>query len=311
MRTLPPVGLLLDVDGPVASTRTRSVPPRIVDSLVRLLAAGTPVCFNTGRSADFLLHSVLAPMRAAGLPADAPAFAVCEKGAVWLPFAEIPGGDLPRLRHDDDRPAWVRTAPGMAVPERLRAVVGKANDELADGLQFVDDTKLAMISLEKEVDADTDEYERARNAVAARTEELLAAEGLAEDYEVETTVISVDVQHVDSGKALGADRCLEMMAERRVQRPARWFTAGDSRSDYAMADRLHERGARVDHVDVRPADAVPDTGYPVVTAADLAARGHGWPEDVHEAVGASLLEWVEQELLGCRPLRGPAPPDAS
>lgn len=311
MRDIPPVGLLLDVDGPVASTETRAVPPRVVASLARLLSAGVPVCFNTGRSADFLLHSVLTPLREAGLPADAPAFAVCEKGAVWFPFADVPASDLPRVGHDDGRPAWVRTSPGMAVPERLRAVVGKANEELADGLQFEDHTKLAMISLEKEVDADTGEYEPARDAVAARAEDLLAEEGLAEDYEVETTVISVDVQHVDSGKALGADRCLQMMAERRVQLPARWFTAGDSRSDYAMAAWLHERGARVDHVDVRPADGVPDTGYPVVTAADLAARGHGRPEDVHEAVGASLLAWVEQDLLGRRPLRGPAPPDAS
>lgn len=298
MRTISPVGLLLDVDGPVASTETRAVPPRIVDSLVRLLAAGVPVCFNTGRAADFVLHRVLAPLRGAGLREDAPAFAVCEKGAVWFPFAEVPAGDLPRVSHDDGRPAWVRTSPGMAIPERLRAVVGKANEELAGGLQFEDHTKLAMISLEKEVDADTDRYERARDAVAARVEELLAEDGLDADYEVEATVISVDVQHRESGKALGAAHTLEMMAERRMQLPARWFTAGDSRSDYAMADWLHGRGARVEHVDVRPADGVPDTSYPVLTAADLAERGFGDAEDVHEAVGASLLAWVEQELLG-------------
>ena len=216
----------------------------------------------------------------------------------WFPFAEAPAGDLARVTHDGGEPPWVRTSPGMAVPERLRAVVGKANEELAGGLQFEDHTKLAMISLEKEVDADTHRYEPARDAVAARTEELLAAEGLDADYEVETTVISVDVQHRDSGKALGADRFLEMMAERRLQLPARWFTAGDSRPDYAMADRLHERGARVDHVDVRPADGVPETPYAVLTAADLAGRGHGRADDVHEAVGASLLAWVEQDLLG-------------
>ena len=298
MRDISPVGLLLDVDGPVASTETRTVPERIVGSLARLLASGVPVCFNTGRSADFLLRRVLSPLRDAGIAADAPAFAVCEKGAVWFPFSEVPSGDLPRVSHDDGLPAWVRTSPPMAVPQRLRTVVGKVNAELADGLQFEDHTKLAMISLEKEVDADTGRYEPARDAVARRVEKFLAAEGLAEDYEVEATVISVDVQHADSGKALGASHTLKMMAEAHVQLPARWLTAGDSRSDYTMADWLHGRGARVDHVDVRPADGVPDTPYPVLTAADLAERGFGDAEDVHEAVGASLLEWVEQELRG-------------
>jgi hypothetical protein len=298
MREISPVGLLLDVDGPVASTETRSVPPQIVASLVRLLAAGVPVCFNTGRSADFILHTVLTPLREAGLPSGAPAFAVCEKGAVWFPFSAVPAGDLPRVAHDDGTPPWVRTSPAMAVPERLRDVVGTANAELAGGLQFEDHTKLAMISLEKEIEADTAEYERARDAVAARVEQLLTEAGLAQEYEVEATVISVDVQHVDSGKALGAAHTLEMMAQARVQLPARWFTAGDSRSDYAMADWLHARGARVEHVDVRPADGVPQTPYPVLTAADLAERGHGRADDVHEATGASLLAWVEQELLG-------------
>mgnify|MGYP002717928784 CR=1 FL=1 len=79
--------------------------------------------------------------------------------------------------------------------------------------------------------------------------------------------------------------------------PERWLTAGDSRSDYAMADRLHERGLAVEHMDVRPADGVPEKPYGVVTAAILAERGIGDADDVHERAGESLLRWVERDLL--------------
>ncbi|WP_427354214.1 hypothetical protein, partial [Enterobacter mori] len=57
-----PLGLLLDVDGPLASTETRTVPEGIITTLARLAQRRVPNGFNTGRSADVLLHSVIAPL---------------------------------------------------------------------------------------------------------------------------------------------------------------------------------------------------------------------------------------------------------
>ncbi|GEM_PF-4629916 len=83
---------------------------------------------EAGTLLGFFLHSVIAPLRDAGLPDDAPFHAICEKGAVWFPFsAAVPSGDL----------------------------------------QFTDRTKLAMVSLEKTVGADQTEYERVLDDVAA------------------------------------------------------------------------------------------------------------------------------------------------
>ena len=48
MRTSSPIGLLLDVDAPVASTETRTGPEGIIDVLVRLARRGVPVGFNKG-----------------------------------------------------------------------------------------------------------------------------------------------------------------------------------------------------------------------------------------------------------------------
>ena len=110
-------------------------------------------------------------------------------------------------------------------------------------------------------------------------------------------MISVDVEHRSSGKDLGVERCFDLLAEAGTPVPERWLTAGDSRSDYAMADRLHERGLAVEHMDVRPADGVPEKPYGVVTAAILAERGIGDADDIHERAGESLLRWVERDLL--------------
>ena len=53
-RGRPVQGLLLDVDGPVASPVTRTVPAGIIADLLTLAAAGWPVVFNTGRSDAFI-----------------------------------------------------------------------------------------------------------------------------------------------------------------------------------------------------------------------------------------------------------------
>ena len=225
MRTSSPIGLLLDVDAPVASTETRTVPEGIIDVLVRLARRGVPVGFNTGRSTDFLLHNLIAPLRDAGLPDDAPFHAICEKGAVWFPFSAVPSGDLPDVTVDGTAPDWLRTDPDMAIDADTRDAIWALNDERAGDLQFTDHTKLAMVSLEKTVGADQTEYERVRDDVAARVEDLLAERGLAEEVRVAPSVISVDVEHRSSGKDLGVERCFDLLAEAGTPVPGRWLTA--------------------------------------------------------------------------------------
>lgn len=293
-----PLGLLLDVDGPLASTETRRVPDDVLGHLAELGRRRVPVGFNTGRSVEFLLRNVLEPLRAAGGLEGAPFYGICEKGAVWFPFAAVPAGEVPPVDDRDQVPDWLRRDEDMVIePDLARAIV-QANDDHARHLQPEDRTKLAMVSFEMEVDADREEYEPARDAAAHAIEEMLAERGEDGRIRVDPTVISVDVEHVRSGKDLGLERCRALMAEADVAFPDRWFTAGDSRTDYAMADALHDQGAQVAHVDVRPADGVPERPYPVITAEDLAERGFGDADDVHERVGASLLAWVLASLDG-------------
>ena len=85
--SLPPLGLLLDVDGPIASPVTRTIRrDSIIADLITLAAANVPIAFITGRSALFIREQVITPLLAAGLPETMRMYGVCEKGAVWFPI---------------------------------------------------------------------------------------------------------------------------------------------------------------------------------------------------------------------------------
>ncbi len=246
----PPLGLLLDVDGPVSSPDTRTVARPLLDDLRVLLDAGVPVVLNTGRSVAFVTEKILGPLTSGGLPSAARLHAVCEKGGVWTSAGPDGVGDVridPELR-----------VPGV-VRDLLEALVG---DGYGDAM-FVDRTKQVMATVEARTDVPNDRYlERQRSfdadllaglraaglGVRLRGERFPDADGRT-PWRIDPSVIATDVESGASGKALGAERALALLAEDGVL-PRTWHTVGDSRSDYAMADQLHLLGYEVTHVDV-------------------------------------------------------------
>ncbi len=281
--SIPPLGLLLDVDGPIASPVSRTIG---IDSITRdltaLANAGVPIVFNTGRSDAFIRDQVVKPMLAAGLDPNARVYGICEKGAVWF-------GITMTLFDGINVDESVRLPD--AVMDALRALV---EDDYSDTM-FWDDTKLAMASIEQRTDVSSDDFKEAQKRFDSDAFELLERHGVGVMHgerrsgdeittRVDTTIISTDIESVTLGKDLGARRALELLAESGGV-PTLWRTVGDSRSDYAMADYLHEHGYDVAHVDVRPAEGVPEKPYEVITEGEL----------TNDAAGAAFLaHWVEK-----------------
>ncbi|MEY2849734.1 MAG: hypothetical protein RI885_2401 [Actinomycetota bacterium] len=280
---LPPLGLLLDVDGPIASPVTRSIAlPSITRDLVALANLGVPIAFNTGRSDAFIRDQVVKPMLAAGLAPDARVYGICEKGAVWF------GATMALFD-------GIVVDEAVRLPEPLLADLRVlVESEFAD-VAFWDPTKHAMASIEQRTDVANDVFLRRQPAFDAAAFDLIEHRGFGvvhldrrSDREVtvriDPTIISTDVESVALGKDLGARRALDLLAESGPI-PTLWRTVGDSRSDYAMADHLHDAGFDVAHVDVRPADGIPEKPYRIVTEGDL----------IHDAAGAAFLSyWVER-----------------
>ena len=289
----PTLALLLDVDGPVASPVTRDVQPGIIADLVALATAGIPVIFNTGRSDAFIREQVMEPMIAAGIPAGTVIHAICEKGAVWFSYTAAGPGPI----HVDHE---------LAVPAAYGDDVRRLVAEDYSAHMFFDETKRAMVSVEQHIEVASTDYLAEQKLFDADAMGLMARHGLGVvrldhhapnsddevDYRVDPTIISTDIESVRLGKDLGASRAVELLAAQGIT-PQAWRTVGDSRTDYAMADWLHHNDHDVKHVDVRPADGVPQKPYPVLTAADL-----GLGDDVihDDAGGAFLRSW--REALG-------------
>lgn len=282
----PPLGLLLDVDGPIASPVTRSIAiPGIAADLATLANLGIPIAFNTGRSDVFLREQVIPPLLAAGLDDDVRVWGICEKGAVWM---RITADGAQEVTVDEE----------LRVPAAVdRAVERLVNEDFSD-LVFYDDTKRAMVSVEQLTEVESDDYLAAQPALNEAIAGVLADHGLGYEwgekrvpdaegrigYRIDPTIISTDIESNRVGKDLGASLMLSFLADEGIPLPHSWRTMGDSRTDYAMADRLHENGHEVVHVDVRPADGVPPTPYPV--------RHH--PTLIHDEAGARYLSrWVE------------------
>lgn len=286
------LGLLFDVDGPIASPVTRTIAIRsIVTDLVAMAAAGVPIAFITGRSGDFIRNQVVAPLCAAGL-GDALAshgarmFGVFEKGGAWAP---ITGDGMGEVAVDSS----------VALPETavdgIRRLVA---DRFADTM-FFDETKRAMVSVEQRTDVDADTYAQAQRRFEDAAFGLLAGLGLglrygdrvapdaegAVPFRIDPTIISTDIESVLLDKDRGAQRAFDYFAERGPL-PHRWRSVGDSRSDYKMADFVHSTGREVAHVDVRPSDGLLDRPYEIITIGDA----------IHDTAGAEFLAHWRREL---------------
>ncbi|WP_156366253.1 hypothetical protein [Agreia sp. Leaf335] len=278
-------GLLLDVDGPIASPVTRSINlPSIGRDLATLANAGVPVIFNTGRSDAFIADEVVEPLLAAGLEAHARVFAICEKGATWFAITPEGAGELS---------IDASLAPPPGFDDDVRALV---REHYAD-LVFYDETKRATVTYEQRLDVSKESFLARQLEIDETAIALLNARGFGArrgavdyadasgvvQYRADPSIISTDFESIRVGKDFGAERAL-MLLEGTGPMPTEWRTMGDSRGDYAMATWLHERGETVAHADVRPEDGIPETAYPVLTAGEL----------IHDDAGAAFLaRWVE------------------
>ncbi|MFT4147337.1 MAG: hypothetical protein QM632_00870 [Micrococcaceae bacterium] len=275
----PSFGLLLDVDGPLASPITRKISiPSITQDLITCASYGIPVIFNTGRSDTFINEQVVQPLLEAGFPQEATMYAVCEKGGTW---ATITFRGMGKVEIDRDK----------AVPQNyIDAARTLVNNKYSEYM-FFDETKYTMVSVEQHEGSDSKEYLQQQKLYDKDALELFRELGIPAslndekssdeeaEFIIEPTIISTDTQSVKVGKDVGAQRAVELLKSTHAI-PHQWYSVGDSRSDYAMSDWLYENGFDSIFVDVRPADGVPEKPYKIVTYDSLS----------NDAAGAKFLQ---------------------
>ncbi|MCS3843396.1 hypothetical protein [Microbacterium sp. AK031] len=288
----PDLGLLLDVDGPVASPVTRTIAiGSIARDLVDLVAAGVPIAFITGRSHEFIADVVIPALQDVGLrdallKPGARMFGVFEKGGAWSTI-DADGMSEPTIDQT--------VALGADAVDAIRDLVER---RFADTM-FFDETKRAMISVEQRTDVGTEDYRPAQQELQDEAFRILTAQGVglryaeqsvadadgAVPFRIDPTVISTDIESIRLDKDHAAQRALEHFRAHGPM-PRRWLSVGDSRSDYLMADQLHAEGFDTAHLDVRPGDGMLERPYPVLTEDDL----------IHDEAFAAHLTGITAEL---------------
>lgn len=281
----PPFGLLLDVDGPIASPITRTIAiEEIAQILVQLSSAGIPVAFVTGRSDNFIQEVVMSKLvkfdiaNALSLNPKV-MFGVFEKGACWAPITSF-GMESIEIDHS--------VAPSQEFIDGSREIVESKYSDLV----FFDETKHAMISVEQHAHIDARVYASERNAIDQDIFDLAQSLGIgirlgtqtAPDaggqtpFRIDQTIISSDIESVELDKDRGARRALEYFRSNGIT-PNKWYSVGDSRSDYKMADEVYRQGLPAVHVDVRPADGILETPYEILSYGNL----------IHDEAGLAFL----------------------
>jgi hypothetical protein len=253
------VAWLFDVDGVLTDPERKVVTrPALFDELARRLRAGEPVGLNTGRSLEFVVERILEPLEAhVGERALLHrVIAIGEKGGAWV-------------NYDADGVVEEQVDPDLAVPAELQVAVRTLVARPPyDELMFYDETKRTMISTELRDGMSVAEFTPLQVRLVAEMRELLARRGLTERFQIDPNRIATDIQHQHVGKALGAQRFVELL-EGRSEVPERYICFGDSASDYEMLTGLLALGKRAELVFVGERELLSGKDARFVTFSEL------------------------------------------
>lgn len=263
---------IFDVDGVITHPQEKRADHDVLEAIAKRLKKGEPVILNTGRSISWLQQEVIARLYYAHSLTDKSAmqnlFLIGEKGGAWMGFDEE--GMMDPVPHKDGSISVPK-----GIQDRIRQLV---KDEFSDTM-FYDESKVTMVSVEESLRSpnETDEehqakFEEAQRRLVQRLNDIVSEEHL-EDFKVDPTTIATDLESKQVGKDFGIQRALAWLKQRGLK-VNNFVTFGDSKSDFAMANQLHNEGYNVKHIHVGKDEDIPaETAYEIIRTIGKYNRG--------------------------------------
>lgn len=236
---------LFDVDGVLTDPVTKVVDPQMIKALAKKLHQGYPVTLNTGRSVSWLIKPLIAAlMVSVKNPKDLDnLYIIGEKGGTWLMGKDLPS-DISLLT-EKNITVDNRNTVSANLQERIRSLV---LTKYADTM-FYDETKLTMITVEMQDGVGLEIFATHQKELVHDLQAIIADLDLASVLKIDPTQIATDIEHSQSGKALGAKRMLALFADDSLDpHTYHYICFGDSASDADMATELHRQGFPVTFV---------------------------------------------------------------
>jgi hypothetical protein len=248
---------LYDMDGPLTDPfEKRVLDPKIYDVFLDKLSKNEFLLLNTGRStADaerMFIDGLIA--RAQATHTDLSVFnrfaAVCEMGGRWITY-------------DENGQAQYGENSQLIVPEKLAEQVRSLLlEEAYAGIVKFDETKRTMVSLEM---VDDGNQETLAHFDAVKEGLVERIQGIVDDYQLSTSdggaerkrfivkasTIAIDIYNETAGKALGAQRCKDIIEARGYKVDGAFVEMyGDSPGDIDMAKFFKGLGIYVEYIHV-------------------------------------------------------------
>lgn len=221
---------LFDVDGPITDPELKEVvEEELLDTIAEQIQLGEPVGFNTGRSTAWVMERVVPHVleRVEDKSTLSNFVVIGEMGGTWVTFDEEGNP-----RHGKSQQ--------LTVPEKMHQRVQQLVDEKYSDVMFVDPDKVTMVSIEMRQGQTVDVFDMRRAELGNELQQILTETGTESIFHVDHTTIATDIQSHNAGKALGAERFVQLLKLLEIK-PDQYLTFGDSVSDLKMAEELVRR----------------------------------------------------------------------
>ena len=240
---------IFDVDGVLTHPSEKKVTElKLFNQIIKRLQIGEPVILNTGRALNFILKEIIRPLELLIENKDLlnNLFAVGEKGGVSLLYA-----DNKYSEHVDL---------SISVNKELQNEAKKITEKQFSDITFYDTTKKTMISIEMLDGFSVEEFKKRQTALNEKLLDLIRQYGQDKIYKIDPSRIATDIENNHVGKGLGVQKALKWLADKKIK-PRQFITFGDSISDVAMAQELHDQGLPVEFVFVGEKEILADKQF--------------------------------------------------
>ena len=214
---------IFDVDGVITDPATKTVlRPEIIHLIEQKLLTQTPVCFNTGRSTEWIKETIIPHFKV-----DTPLtclFSACEMGNTALQFDEH--NKSKEVVHGQN-----------LIPPKLSNTIREIVLSSYNDSMFVDETKKSILTIEMKNNFSLAAYEELQSKLSGEIRIILKNYHPGIHVRPSSSSIAIDVKPITSNKEFGAKQILTWLKSRKFNLKDVCLTAfGDSLSDFQMSE---------------------------------------------------------------------------
>lgn len=242
---------VFDVDGVITDPITKTIiHPQIIEKIEEQLSQKIPVCFNTGRSSEWIQKTII-PHFKTNTPLEY-LFSACEMGNVTLQF------------NKDNSPTEIVHSADL-IPSQLSATIKEIVASSYLDSMFVDETKKSILTIEMKDGFAQDHYEELQSKLSGEIRIILKNYHPGIHVRPSSSSIAIDIKPITSNKELGAKQILTWLKIKKLNLGQfQFITFGDSVSDLQMAKLFVSQKLSTTFVYVGEDQINQSTKYPTI-----------------------------------------------